>query len=1081
MASPATLESSTPVDIDQHDLHIEESMLKRKAAILEEFLRNDERGTTSLEDRCRLLRRKIDILEDELAVAGKFSNARSYLKEAPGSHFVAVTRDEFSEWLRNEACARSQVANNSSVTASSAQLGQGFHVFSASPHSKSHPRKTKAIVDLSSSTPKRPRTDTNEKPPCLRCKTPKKRCDSFEKCTHCPAQSFDSESDYWKVLGCFRGHLEDLTSIFCPGYSRATPRAIQYHQGGTDLINFVLTKSRVSETKRRRILHLMKTSDKFAKLDSTSWESVEARRVVSREAISLAEYGSDSAEVSSIDLEDYEAAWSVLQAVSMDPAYAKATTYNLFTLLALGKSFTKQQEPAWYIFKQSRILLRQSVELYLLERLCGQIASGDMSAPPFDPLRGPNTLVLVDLREDFESFLRKFETTCSGRGKLEGYTQLACFYALLVLSVIKSLLIDAHSIRAGYECLSSWQDSDAMKISSAFRVMVSAFCWSSKSDVVLQAESGRDAEWSQALQETRLMVRQELWDKQGLKGTKEFLLGLGSCFYADESYNGFFIQRFGLDILGTFSGRPATASFDISSTRPTDPGEGLGVASLVHAFPISEAHQNIPPLCGNYMEWLSEIRNKSDDLSQGDPALASAQGSSFVFVRGENYGTQSNGSRSRRRGALNKTSLANAREIRRIGACWNCWAMKVPCSEGTTCDRCRNKRGNSTYDRCNRGGFGKVFSEHFFPRFLISQFSDEAIQEYTNTHTLGLEGRDIDVEISLGGDTPITVRVSPFKPAPDGAAHITYLSRDGRGLGVESLPVGLAANHGFTENDFTNQLEVMIETRKTIINASPRHSSVLSKIVLDAVFQFHKSTELKHPAIEGGLLLCSAIYAASRPLLIEESSATSILEHLGRDKENEKLYSSRLLHRQMKSIVYMACKRLVNDFLMELEKLFRKRQRALWPICFAAMLLLCLAIEQVQTLADTYVQALKSSEPETLVALEDDPRKSCRNLEETVYEQMKLVFHAIFRTTKGDKDGLNPFGGEFNGGEEAGFDNAAMRMIEEIKEKVAKNVEILIERDQILDFELGPEDFAQRNCGRLVANFLRVSVLKPVS
>ncbi len=40
MTSPATLESSSPAGTDQRDLVIEESMLKRKAAVLEEFLKN---------------------------------------------------------------------------------------------------------------------------------------------------------------------------------------------------------------------------------------------------------------------------------------------------------------------------------------------------------------------------------------------------------------------------------------------------------------------------------------------------------------------------------------------------------------------------------------------------------------------------------------------------------------------------------------------------------------------------------------------------------------------------------------------------------------------------------------------------------------------------------------------------------------------------------------------------------------------------------------------------------------------------------------------------------------------------------
>jgi hypothetical protein len=30
-------------------------------------------------------------------------------------------------------------------------------------------------------------------------------------------QSFENESDFWKILGCFRSRLQDFSHIFCPG------------------------------------------------------------------------------------------------------------------------------------------------------------------------------------------------------------------------------------------------------------------------------------------------------------------------------------------------------------------------------------------------------------------------------------------------------------------------------------------------------------------------------------------------------------------------------------------------------------------------------------------------------------------------------------------------------------------------------------------------------------------------------------------------------------------------------------------------------------------------------------------------
>jgi len=52
---------------------------------------------------------------------------------------------------------------------------------------------------------------------CRGSKTDYLQCDSLEKCSHCPVQSFENESDFWKILGCFRKCLQDFSDIFCPG------------------------------------------------------------------------------------------------------------------------------------------------------------------------------------------------------------------------------------------------------------------------------------------------------------------------------------------------------------------------------------------------------------------------------------------------------------------------------------------------------------------------------------------------------------------------------------------------------------------------------------------------------------------------------------------------------------------------------------------------------------------------------------------------------------------------------------------------------------------------------------------------
>lgn len=96
------------------------------------------------------------------------------------------------------------------------------------------------------------------------------------------------------------------------------------------------------------MLNLVLTRDDFFQLAESSWEDTARRESLASSGSSSVQYD-QSTDSQMIDLEDYEAAWSVLQAVSMDRVYLAKTAYNLFTLLSLGNSFSKS-EPVCRVF-----------------------------------------------------------------------------------------------------------------------------------------------------------------------------------------------------------------------------------------------------------------------------------------------------------------------------------------------------------------------------------------------------------------------------------------------------------------------------------------------------------------------------------------------------------------------------------------------------------------------------------------------------------------------------------------------------------------------------------------------------------
>jgi hypothetical protein len=298
-----------------------------------------------------------------------------------------------------------------------------------------------------------------------------------------------------------------------------------------------------------------------------------------------------------------------------------------------------------------------------LERLCVEIASGNTSVPaPLDKSRAPNTLTLVDLRPDFESFLHKFEKLCSARSKLSGTTNLACFYSLLVFGIAKSILIDSYILRDQYEASSSWSGEEAIRITSAYKALVSVYCWSSKSEILLHGPPDN-------LQELQALVHYNRWGERGYKGSKDFLLSLGSCTFPDGSYNGFFVQNFGSHLLPTASTLPASYQHLKSQLgfRDSSPNRTL---MYTHGF-------NDQILSPSSVTWPENTPSPPPN-QVSSPAAKEPSTSVFPGTEGsdENRPKKHGG----RKGALDPEVRRNAREVRMLRACWNCKVMQIKVS-----------------------------------------------------------------------------------------------------------------------------------------------------------------------------------------------------------------------------------------------------------------------------------------------------------------------------------------------------------------------------------------------------------------
>lgn len=314
-----------------------------------------------------------------------------------------------------------------------------------------------------------------------------------------------------------------------------------------------------------------------------------------------------------------------------------------------------------------------------MESLCRSIATGVFpGTPPFDPSRLPasKALILVDIKDDVEDFLDTFEGICSGRAKLTGAEQTSCFYALLLFGIVKSMLIDAYSIRSVSDYTNPWNDSFALRITSAFKALVGVFVSASKSDVILQDDRSLEGSNFKVLCETRQMVKVSRWDERGFKTTKDFLLSLGCFVLSGGVYNGFFAQKFGIDAIPKYS--PMSPSGKNNRHRQTSSGH----KDMIHTFSLSpksvaDSRRDQSPLSSKTLSPGPETSGETPNMAIDKASTSSPTLTKFTFV---GHNESSKREHCRRRGALDEATLKKSREVRKLGACWNCWLMKVPVS-----------------------------------------------------------------------------------------------------------------------------------------------------------------------------------------------------------------------------------------------------------------------------------------------------------------------------------------------------------------------------------------------------------------
>ncbi len=388
--------------------------------------------------------------------------------------------------------------------------------------------------------------------PCLRCKVLKKRCDCMSPCKECPQQDVMAP-DLWKALGCFHGPLADLSKKVIQSIEECLFN-IQLQDRRE--LNFNVTYQTDSAVFWTAELDFLLTSEAFRTLDDSFWASPAIRNgdlVSSNFPARMPDKPDDRQH-----FEKYSAAIGVLKASSKEPEFQYTNSaFNPFTLLRLGERLSSQARDRrdWELYVLAKEFLVACVhfrEEYW--NLLGKCASPEQFAAANSPQNLP------DIKTPLVSFLCAFDARFTNRKELTVDGWLGSFYALCVISIVKTILTDASQNTQILEKQATY----AAQLTTIYKVLVSVFSWSAKvsnwcpkefielRDPLLYSWSSDSGLASQlvnpqmqdALRNTKKMVRQNQWSSIGVKHSKDFLLSLGSGKFLEHGFNGFMVQVF---------------------------------------------------------------------------------------------------------------------------------------------------------------------------------------------------------------------------------------------------------------------------------------------------------------------------------------------------------------------------------------------------------------------------------------------------------------------------------------------------------------------------------------------------------
>ncbi|KAH8654023.1 hypothetical protein BGZ60DRAFT_159513 [Tricladium varicosporioides] len=129
-----------------------------------------------------------------------------------------------------------------------------------------------------------------------------------------------------------------------------------------------------------------------------------------------------------------------------------------------------------------------------------------------------------------------------------------------------------------------------------------------------------------------------------------------------------------------------------------------------------------------------------------------------------------------RHGVLPADKARKAKEMRDVGACLPCWLLKVPCSTGKVCDKCRNSKSFSIGSPiCTRKHL-EDYTGLFFPDVSNSKFDISAAKELASQLSQGFTANKLEISLTCGRGYPgLALQLAEFVPIFEKLAPVPFL------------------------------------------------------------------------------------------------------------------------------------------------------------------------------------------------------------------------------------------------------------------------------------------------------------------